>query len=374
MNTPHAAWTRLATWLVAAFTTFGLAGCAATSVLTFAYEQANEGECLSAGCAAVAVVRHALDKATEGDPAPCWRLNSVERALSGRCGPYVPGTLLTKDVTASGLPRCPLLLAARQPTLWPVLPELIEKGAQPESCDQPPLAVLAQADPCPNFSAASSASLDALRWLAEVDAREIHHDVVRMLSCPSARLAGLDHVIDNWQAQGQLPTRGLAFGVFGALHPTSLGSPLAQRLEAQGHRARAGLGAYQGELPSGFDLALRSADRDALDWWFARVPGLVNRVPPRQGNQMPWLPLARVLTPSYLAQPQQQREMVAYLLARGADPWRTLPHDPGTTVVAYAWQLNSPLVALLDPVPQKKPQAGAGVAGAMVAGPANSMP
>jgi len=218
------------------------------------------------------------------------------------------------------------------------------------------------------------ASVDALRWLAEVDAREIHHDVVRMLSCPSARLAGLDHVIDHWQAQGQLPTRGLAFGVFGALHPTSLGSPLAQRLEAQGHRARAGLGAYEGELPSGFDLALRSADRDALDWWFARVPGLVNRVPPRQGNQMPWLPLARVLTPSYLAQPQQQREMVAYLLARGADPWRTLPHDPGTTVVAYAWQLNSPLVALLDPVPQKKPQAGAGVAGAMVAGPANSMP
>src|SRR5207237_3932392 len=44
-----------------------LSGCAATSVLTFAYEQANEGECLSAGCAGAAVLKHVLDKATEGD-------------------------------------------------------------------------------------------------------------------------------------------------------------------------------------------------------------------------------------------------------------------------------------------------------------------
>src|SRR6185369_10630523 len=61
-----------------------LGGCAATSVLTFAYEQSNEGQCISAGCAATAVLMHALDKATEGDPTPCHKLNSVDRALSAR--------------------------------------------------------------------------------------------------------------------------------------------------------------------------------------------------------------------------------------------------------------------------------------------------
>ena len=67
-----------------------LSGCAATTLIGFAYEQAHEGQCVSAGCAAAAVLRHALDKATEGDPAPCRRLNSVERALSPRCGPMRP--------------------------------------------------------------------------------------------------------------------------------------------------------------------------------------------------------------------------------------------------------------------------------------------
>lgn len=174
-----------------------------------------------------------------------------------------------------------------------------------------------------------------------------------MLSCPAARSAGLDGVLDGWLAQGQLPTRGLAFGALGALHPTHLGSPLSHALEAQGHSARAALGPYDGQLASGFDSALRDGNRVALDWWLARSPDLVNRVPPRQGNQLPWLPLARVLTPTYLAQPDRQSDMVAYLLSRGADPWRSLPHDPSKTVLEYAWQLNSPLVALLDPVPSR---------------------
>jgi hypothetical protein len=350
-----------------------LGGCAATSVLTFAYEQANEGQCISAGCAAAAIAQHAIDKVTEGDPTPCHRLNSVERALSERCGAYRPGSLVTKDVTQSGLPRCPLTLAARHPALWPVLPELLAKGASPESCDQPPLAALAQADACPNFAAASPESLAALRWLAVADARAIHHDVVRMLSCPAARRAGLDTVLDGWLAQGQLPARGLAFGPLGALHPSHLGSPLSRALEAQGHSARAGLGAYDGVLPSGFDHALRHADMAALDWWLARAPEIVNKVPPRQGNQLPWLPLARVLTPTYLAQPDQQQALVAYLLSRGADPWRSLPHDPSHSVVTYAWQLQSPLVALLDPVPSRaaaaSPGTTAAAAGSVAAAP-----
>jgi hypothetical protein len=349
MWTQTGIWNKTLSWLGLGAIAALASGCAATSVLTFAYEQANEGQCISASCAAVAVLGHALDKATEGDPTPCHRLNSVERALSTRCGDYRPGSLLTKDVTASGLPRCPLSLAARDPKHWQMLPELLVKGAQPESCDQPPLVALAQALPCPDFTAATSETLTALRWLAEADARAIHHDVVRMLSCPKARDAGIGSVLDGWLASGQLPTRGLAFGPLGALDPSGLGSPLSLAMEAQGHTARAGLGSYAGQLPSGFDAALREGNRTALDWWLDRVPELANRVPARQGNQLAWLPLARVITPNYLTHPEQQAELVSYLIARGAQPWRALPHDPGRTVVSLARQLNSPSLALLDP-------------------------
>ncbi|HEY0859026.1 MAG TPA: hypothetical protein VGE16_18310, partial [Albitalea sp.] len=315
-------WRRAVGWGGVAAAAFLTSGCAATSVLTFAYEQANGGQCISPGCAAGAIVSYALDKATEGNPTPCHRLNSVERALSTRCGAYEAGSLLTKDVTASGLPVCPLSLAARDPALWPVLPELLAKGASPERCVQPPLVALAQSSPCPDFSIASSESLAALRWLADADARAVHHDVLRMLSCPAARNAGLGTVIDTWVEHGQLPPRGLAFGPFSALHPSALDSPLSRALEAQGHRARASLGAYDGRLPTSFDLALRDGDRAALDWWLDRVPELANRVPSRDGSQLPWVPLARVITPTYLADPAQQTPLVAYLIERGADPWR----------------------------------------------------
>ncbi|HEX6704032.1 MAG TPA: hypothetical protein VF169_04660 [Albitalea sp.] len=329
-------------------------------MLTFAYEQSNEGQCISAGCAATAVLMHALDKATEGDPTPCHKLNSVERALSARCGEYRPGSLLTKDVIASGLPVCPLTIAARDPSLWPVLPELLSKGASPEACTAAPLAALAQANACPDFGRAAPESVSALRWLAEADSRSIQHDVVRMLSCPNARDAGLATVLDSWLDQGQLPVRGLNFGVLGALHPSHLDSRFARVLEAQGHTARAGLGAFAGQLPAGFDAALRDGNRVALDWWLDRAPELANRVPARQANQLPWLPLARVITPSYLAQPQQQAELVGYLILRGADPSRHLPHDPGQTVVGYARQLKSPALALLDPASRTTTAAAVG--------------
>ena len=87
----------------------------------------------------------------------------------------------------------------------------------------------------------------------------------------------------------------------------------------------------------------------ALDWWLARAPELANRVPPVQGNQLPWVPLARVLQANFLAAPATQPDMVKFLMARGADPWRKLPYDAGTSVVEYARAMRSPVLALLEP-------------------------
>jgi hypothetical protein len=326
-------------------------GCAATSVLTFAYEQSGDGEprCISAGCAATAVISHVYDRITEGDPTPCRKLNSVARALSGRCGEYEPGHILAQDVNASGLPTCPLGVAVRDPSLWAVLPELLSKGASPESCSAAPLVLLANAQPCPDFGAAAPAALQSLRWLADADARSIDHDVIRLLSCPAAQAAGLSGVLDGWLAQGALPAGGLPFSPLSALHPSYLGSPFALALERAGHTATAGVGAYAGRLPSGFDLALRSADRQALDWWLDRLPRLVDKVPPAQGNQLPWIPLARVVTPNYLDDARMQTRMVEYLLARGANPRAGLPYHAGRTVLSLARELNSPALPLLDP-------------------------
>jgi hypothetical protein len=204
------------------------------------------GTLLTSGCTTTLVAIHLYDKFTEGDPTACHKLNSVERALQQRCGAYVAGSLVTKDVTHSGLPICPLTLATREPAFWPMLPELVAKGATPESCHTAPWVALAQAHPCPEFSRATPQELESLRWLAEVDAHAIHHDVVRALSCPNARVAGLDSVLDTWLAQDQLSANELPFGMFGALHPTHLGSRLAHTLEARGHTATAGLGAPRG--------------------------------------------------------------------------------------------------------------------------------
>jgi hypothetical protein len=313
------------------------------------------GSLLASGCTTTLVVMHVYDKITEGDPTPCHKLNSVDRALQERCSPYQVGSLLTKDVTSSGLPTCPLAVAARNPVFWPVLPELIAKGASPEACRESPWVALAQADECPDFSRATRAELQSLRWLAEADANAIQHDVVRVLSCPRARAAGLDNILDQWAAQGQLQRGQLAFGPLGALHPSHLNSALAHSLEAQGHTAADSLGSYGGKLAPGFEEALRGGDFAALDWWLARVPELANRVPPTRGGQLPWLPLARALTPSFIPDAEQQRQTVVYLLAHGANPWRPLPHEPSQTVMSFARQLKSPLVATLDAPPAALP-------------------
>jgi hypothetical protein len=309
---------------------------------------------LTGGCTTTLVLMHVHQKLTEGDPTPCVLLNSVDRALQARCGPFVPGSLQAKDVAAASAAACPLMLAARDSRFWPVLPELLERGAQPEHCERSPIVELAQAQPSPDFAAASPASLQAIRWLAVADARAIHHDVVRSLSCPSARTAGLHSVLDDWQAQGLLPPGELSFSPLGALHPSHLGSTLAQRLEAQGHHARAALDSFDGHQAPGFEEALRNGDWEALDWWLARLPELVNRVPASRPNQLPWIPLARVLTPSFVPDAAQQRGTVDYLLAHGADPWQRLPHEQSQTVLGFARQLKSPLVPVLEaPVPSR---------------------
>ena len=320
-------------------------GCTTTSLLLSAAGVATDSSI------PWAIVKHVHGKITEGDPAPCVFLNSVQRALSERCGEFVPGSLKVEDIERSGMATCPLTVAARDPQFWPVLPELLAKGALPERCSHSPLVVLAQARPCPEFETASPDALRALAWLAEADARAIDHDVLRLLSCPHARLAGLDRVLDKWQAQGDLPTGTLAFSPLAALHPEHLDTPLARALEAQGHTAQAALGAYVGVLPSGFELALRSSHWRALDWWLARAPQLAKRVPPAQGNQLPWLPLARVLAPNFLEQPDTQAEMVEYLMAHGASPWQRLPAEPGRSVVQLAMEIRSPMLPLLDPPP-----------------------
>jgi hypothetical protein len=319
------------------------------------------------GCTTAMIVAHVHAQVTEGDPTPCIRLNSVERALSPRCGAFAEGSLRAADIAAPGLPACPLMLAARDARLWPVLPELLAKGAAPEACRDAPLAALARANPWPDFALATPASLASLRWLAEADAHSIQHDVVRMLSGPSARAAGLSGVLDAWLAQGLLPADGsLAFNPLSALHPDALATPLARALEAAGHRAA--IGSYDGRLASGFDEALRTGRWAALDWWLARVPELAARVPAARANQLPWVPLAQVLTPNYLAYPEQRRALVEYLIAHGADPWASLPHEPTRSVASYARELQSPLVALLEAprglaaVRAAKPLASAGTA------------
>ena len=160
---------------------------------------------------------------------------------------------------------------------------------------------------------------------------------------------GLDGAFATWQGRGDLDLGQVSFGPLGALHPDYLATPFAAMLEANGHTAREGLGGYDGVQPRGYELALRTSQWAALDWWLARAPELANQVPPVQGNQLPWIPLARVLQANFLLYPASRPELVKFLMARGADPWRKLPYDAGTSVVEYARGLQSPLVKLLDP-------------------------
>jgi hypothetical protein len=295
------------------------------------------------------IVKHVHGKITEGDDVPCLRLNSVQRALNPRCGAFIQGSLKPQEIQTAKLQECPLAVVVRDPRLWPALPEFLSKGARLQACTRSPWVELAQAQRCPDFSAATPAELNALQSLVVSDARAVHHDVVRLLSCPQARKVGLNAVLSGWQAQGLLARNSLAFGMLGALHPDYLNTPFARTLEEQGHTARDALGGFEGVQPSGFEEALRLSDWAALEWWLSREPGLVNRVPASQNNQLPWLPLARVLMPNFLDHPNSQADTVEFLMARGANPDQKLPYDTSRTVLQHAQAIKSPMVAVLNP-------------------------
>jgi hypothetical protein len=313
------------------------------------------------------IVKHLHGKLTEDDPTPCMVLNSVQRALNPRCE-FVPGSIRRGDLAHSGLQECPLAAATRDPRLWRALPELIDKGATVERCPGSPLEELAQADACPDFAAASPEVLKAITFLAESDPRAVRHDVFRMLGCPKARTVGLDRILVGWLDRGSLEPGTLSFSPLSAADPDLLVTRFGHELEVAGHRPELALDNYDGSLPTGFEEALRTSNWAALEWWLYRLPQLANQAPPTRGGVLPWLPLQRVLLPGFLEYPASQRDMVAFLMARGADPHKKLPFDPGRTVIAFAASIKSPMVAVLDPPVAPPPATSATYAKSNAAG------
>jgi hypothetical protein len=304
------------------------------------------------------IVKHVHGKLTEDDPTPCTLLNSVQRVLNERCA-YEPGSIRSTDLARTGLQQCPLALATRDPKLWRALPELLEKGASVDRCPASPLVALANADPCPDFVSASPEVRQALVTLAESDPRAVRHDVFRMFGCPKARAAGLDRVLTTWLDRGDLEPSKLSFSPLSAADPDLLVSRFGRELEVAGHKPEAALDGYDGALTSGFEEALRTSHWAALEWWLYRLPQLANQAPPQRGGQLSWVPLQRVLLPGFLQFPSTQRDMVVFLMARGADPRQKLPFDPGKTVIAFAAQMKSPMLAMLDPPAPPRPEAPA---------------
>ena len=297
------------------------------------------------------IVKHVHGKLTEDDPTPCMLLGSVQRALNPRCD-YLAGSIRPADIARSGLQSCPLEAAARDPRLWPVLPELIAQGATPQRCSRSPLLEMAEASACPDFTAAPAPVVAAIAWLAETDPRAVRHDVFRMLGCPAARSVGLDRVLVIWLDRGALEPGTLSFSPLGALHPDLVGSRFSRELEVAGHTPQAALDNYDGSLPPSFEEALRTSHWPALEWWLYRLPELANRVPPTRGAQLAWVPLQRVLLPTFLTDASTQRAMVGFLMAHGADPRAKLPFDRSKTVVSFAASIRSPMLVVLDPPPQ----------------------
>jgi hypothetical protein len=295
------------------------------------------------------VVKYVHEQLTEGDDRPCALLNSAQRAVAARCAPFRPGSIAVADIGHTGLAECELMLATRDPALWPALPELLEKGARLEACTESPVAALARRDACPDFEAAPPGAVHAIEAMALADPRAVQHDAVRLLTCPSARRVGLDRVVEAWRLRGDLRRGTVGFSPLGALHPDALVSPLGAALEADGHRARDAFGGYPGMLRPGFEEALRTSQWPALEWWFARVPELAKGVPSAQSDQLPWLPLQRVLLPTFLGSSEQQPEMVRFLIAHGASPDQRLPSNPSQTVVSFARLVKSPVLPMLDP-------------------------
>jgi hypothetical protein len=325
-----------------------LAGCSTTGLLLTAAGIATDTSI------SWEIAKHVHAKLTENDPTPCVLLNSVQRAVNPRCE-FVPGSIRAIDLASTGLQACPLAIATSDPRLWRALPELIEKGARLDHCARSPLADLAAADACPDFSAATPQALQAFRTLADTDPRAVRHDVFRMLGCPKARSVGLDRVLAGWLDRGALEPGTLSFSPLSAAHPDLLVGRFGRELEVAGHRPEAALDGYEGVLAGGFEEALRTSHWAALEWWTYRLPRLANLAPPSRGGQLAWVPLQRVLLPGFLADPTTQRDMVVFLMARGADPHTRLPFDPARTVIGFAAATKSPMLPVLDPPPTAPP-------------------
>ncbi len=323
-----------------------LAGCTAPGLILTAAGIATDSS------VTWEMVKHVHGKLTEDDPTPCVMLNSVQRALNGRCE-FVPGSIRIADIAHNGLQGCPLSAATQDARLWRALPELIEKGASVERCPRSPLQDLAEVDACPNFRAASPEVLKAMVYLADNDPRAVRHDVFRMFSCSNARAVGLDQVLAGWLDRGKLKPGTISFSPLEALDPDVLVTRFGRELEVAGHSSSAALDHYDGSLPMGFEEALRRSHWAALEWWLYELPQLANLAPPSRGAQMAWVPLQRVLLPGYLVNPEAQADTVRFLMAHGANPRAKLPFDTGKNVIAFAAAIKSPMVAVLDTPPAR---------------------
>jgi hypothetical protein len=88
------------------------------------------------------MVKHVHAQLTEDDPTPCALLNSVQRALNGRCE-FVPGSIRRPTSPRAACRRAAHRRdAGRAPVARPA--ELIEKGASYERCARSPLQDLAE--------------------------------------------------------------------------------------------------------------------------------------------------------------------------------------------------------------------------------------
>lgn len=277
----------------------------------------------------------------------CSDMHSVERGLSERCGEYVPGRFAAADVNRAAPEECPLTVATAEPRRWRMLPELVEKGARAERCTTSPLTALMQQPATRLENALRSATkpqIDALAWIANHDERAIQPAVVQWLSSPAARTAGLDNVLLAWVDKGLLDPRKTGFEPLAWLHPSALSTPLSTAFVVRGQRAEVAIRSNPGAL----EEALRSGDLAALDWWFARVPGLANLVVDNRELRVNWRPLAYVSTPGVIPDAKLRQQVTRHLLSRGADPSATLPHQPGVTVLAQAQRMSPDLAPVMQ--------------------------
>jgi hypothetical protein len=277
----------------------------------------------------------------------CSDMHGVERALSERCGEYVPGRLAAADVNRAAPEECPLTVATAEPRRWRMLPELVDKGARAERCTTAPLTALMQ-QPATRLDAAlrsaTKPQIDALAWIADHDERAIQPAVVQWLSSPAARDAGLDKVLLAWADKGLLDPRKAGFEPLAWLHPSALSTPLPTAFMVRGQRAETAIRSNPGAL----EEALRAGDLAALDWWFARVPGLANLVADNRELRVNWRPLAYVATPGVIPDAKLRQTLTRHLLSRGADPSATLPHQPGVTVLAQAQRMSPDLAPVMQ--------------------------